>query len=174
MKKVGWIQNLYPNRPKMSATENFFIFYNVLRIYLFQFRDYITFFYRYFGKRKCIFKRKPLFWPSKTISQKEKTTFFFQKTSSSQNRGTHFSKTFVRLSKPIQDWRSQCGDFIIFLYITHILREINIGDSKRAKSATFTPLESLNFDIYEIFHLLKDEIYQMDKIQSPKNDKNGS
>ena len=42
--------------------------------------------------------------------------------------------------------------------ITHILREINFGDSTRAKSAILTHLEVLNFAFYEILHFLKTEI----------------
>ena len=51
-------------------------------------------------------------------------------------------------------------------YITQILREINFGDSTRAISAIFAILETLNFDFYEFFHLLKAEMYQINKIQS--------
>ena len=36
--------------------------------------------------------------------------------------------------------------------ITQILREINLGDSRSAKSAILTHLESLNFDLYECLH----------------------
>ena len=35
--------------------------------------------------------------------------------------------------------------------VTHILREINFGDSKSAKSAILSQLEALNFDFYELF-----------------------
>ena len=34
--------------------------------------------------------------------------------------------------------------------ITHILREINFGDSRSEKSAIFTNLEALNFYFHEI------------------------
>ena len=51
--------------------------------------------------------------------------------------------------------------------ITQILREINIGDFRRAKSAILTRLEALKFDFYEFLHLLKAKIYQINKIQSP-------
>ena len=51
--------------------------------------------------------------------------------------------------------------------ITQILREINFGDSRSAKSAILTHLEALNFDFYGILHFLKAEIYQKDKTQSP-------
>ena len=43
-----------------------------------------------------------------------------------------------------------------------------------AKSAILPLLEARNFDFYEFFHFLKAEIYQMNKIQSLLNGKNGS
>ena len=55
--------------------------------------------------------------------------------------------------------------------ITQILREINFGDSRSAKSAILTNLEVLNFAFYQILHFLKDEINQIDKIQISKNGK---
>ena len=58
--------------------------------------------------------------------------------------------------------------------ITQILREINIGDSRSAKAAILTHSEALNFDLYELLHFLKAEIYQNNIIQSPKNCKNCS
>ena len=57
--------------------------------------------------------------------------------------------------------------------ITQILREINFGDFKSAKSAILTHLEALKFDFNEFLHFLKAEFYQINKIQSPKNGKNG-
>ena len=39
---------------------------------------------------------------------------------------------------------AQCGNLRIFL--TQILREINFGEFKSAKSAVFAILEALNFD----------------------------
>ena len=39
--------------------------------------------------------------------------------------------------------------------ITQTLREINFGESKRAKSAILTHLEDLNFDFGEILHQIK-------------------
>ena len=57
------------------------------------------------------------------------------------------------------------------LSITHILREIKFGDSESAKSAISTLSEALNFDIYEFLHFLKSEIYQIDKVHSPKTEK---
>ena len=47
--------------------------------------------------------------------------------------------------------------------ITQILREINFGDCKSAKSAILTHLEALNFDFYEIVHFLKAQINQKSK-----------
>ena len=59
--------------------------------------------------------------------------------------------------------------------ITKLLREINFGDSKSAKSAIIlTHFEALNFDIYESLHLQKSEIFQSDKIQSLQSGSNGS
>ena len=51
--------------------------------------------------------------------------------------------------------------------ITQILREINFEDSRSAKSAILTHFELLNFDFYELLHILKCEIYQMNK--TPKS-----
>ena len=62
--------------------------------------------------------------------------------------------------------RTQCGNFMIF----QILREINFGDSRSAKSSILTNLEALTF--YEFLHLLQAEIYQIHKIQSLYNGKN--
>ena len=42
--------------------------------------------------------------------------------------------------------------------ITQILREINFGASRSAKSAIFIPLEALNLDFYENLHFFKAEI----------------
>ena len=64
--------------------------------------------------------------------------------------------------------RAQCGNFMIFLNITQILREINFRDPRSAKSAILTHLESLNFDFYEFLHFSKAEIYQINKIMTPK------
>ena len=52
--------------------------------------------------------------------------------------------------------------------VTHILCEINFGDSTSAKSAISTNLETLNFAIYEIMHFLKAEIYPNEKFRAPK------
>ena len=56
--------------------------------------------------------------------------------------------------------------------ITKIIREINFGDSRCAKSAILTHFAALYFAFYEIFaHFSKAEIYQSNKIQSPRNGK---
>ena len=59
-------------------------------------------------------------------------------------------------------------------FITRILCEINFSDSTSAKYAILTHLEALNLDFNEILHFLNYEIYQIDKIQSPKIGKNGN
>ena len=51
--------------------------------------------------------------------------------------------------------------------IAQILREINFGDFRSTKCATFNNLESLDFDYYEFLHFLKAENYQINKIQRP-------
>ena len=72
------------------------------------------------------------------------------------------------------DYMFVIGDSNYFS-ITQILREINFGDSRSAKYAILTQLKVLNFAFYEILHVLKGaEIYQINKIQSHKNGKNGS
>ena len=45
---------------------------------------------------------------------------------------------------------------------------MDFGDSRSAKSAILTHLGAVNFESYEFLHILKAEIYQIDKIQSPK------
>ena len=57
--------------------------------------------------------------------------------------------------------------------ITQLLREISFLASKSAKLAILTHLEALNFDFQEFLHFLNAVIYQIDKIQSPQNGKNG-
>ena len=54
-----------------------------------------------------------------------------------------------------------------------ILREINFWDSRIAE-CHFSTFRGSEFLFYEFLHFLKAEIYQMTKIQSPKNGKNGS
>ena len=58
--------------------------------------------------------------------------------------------------------------------ITQILLEINLGVSRSEKFAFITHLEALNFDLYEILHFLKTEIYQIIEIHRLKNGKNAS
>ena len=50
--------------------------------------------------------------------------------------------------------------------ITEILREINLWESRGAKSAIFTHLEDLNFDFYDFLHFLKAVIDQINLIHS--------
>ena len=50
--------------------------------------------------------------------------------------------------------------------ITQILREINFGDSRSAKSAILPHLQALNFDCLEFLHFLKAKIYQIYKSES--------
>ena len=52
-------------------------------------------------------------------------------------------------------------------FVTQILREIKVGESRDSKFAIFTHLEALNFDLYELYHFLKAAIYQIYKIQCP-------
>jgi len=66
--------------------------------------------------------------------------------------------------------KRECLDFSF----TQFLREINFYDSRSAKSAISTQSEALNFDFYEFLRFLKAEIYQINKIHSPKNVKKGS
>ena len=54
-----------------------------------------------------------------------------------------------------------------------ILREIKNGKSKVSKSAILTNSEALNLDFCEFLHFLKADKYQIIKIHSPKNCKNG-
>ena len=51
--------------------------------------------------------------------------------------------------------------------ITQILREINFGDCRGAKSVILVHSQALNFDFYQILHFLKAELaefYQINKI----------
>ena len=48
--------------------------------------------------------------------------------------------------------------------ITRILREINVWDSRSAKSAILTHLEALNFEIDAFLHFMKVEIYKISQI----------
>ena len=62
---------------------------------------------------------------------------------------------------------------MIFLSVSQILREINFGDCKSAKSALLTHLGALNFDFHVFLQFLKTEMCQINKIQSSKNGKKG-
>ena len=53
-------------------------------------------------------------------------------------------------------------------FVTEILREINFGDSRSAKSVILTHVVALNFDLYEFLHVLN-AVYRIIKIQSSKN-----
>ena len=53
--------------------------------------------------------------------------------------------------------------------IPQILREINFGDSRNAKSAIEAYFEDLNVDFYAFLHFLKYEIHQINQIQTPWN-----
>ena len=48
-----------------------------------------------------------------------------------------------------------------------ILREIEFGDTRSAKSAILIHLETLNLYFYESLHYFKAVIYQINKLQSP-------
>ena len=65
-------------------------------------------------------------------------------------------------------WHLKSANYTVWKFqnfaITQISREMNFGDFTSAKSAILTHLEALNFDIYEIWHFLKAEIYQINKI----------
>ena len=50
--------------------------------------------------------------------------------------------------------------------ITQILREINFGNFRSAKSAILTHLEALTFDVYEFLYSLKAKIFQINITQS--------
>ena len=55
---------------------------------------------------------------------------------------------------------------MIFLSLRFYVKS-NLGFFK-CKIAIFTHLEVLNFYFYEFFHVLQTEIYQINKVQSPK------
>ena len=56
---------------------------------------------------------------------------------------------------------------MIFLSLSRILREINLGNSRCAKSAILTRLETLNVEFYEMLHFVKAEIDQINNRQNP-------
>ena len=80
-------------------------------------------------------------------------------------RETESTKRFARLTllqcKLCTVWK--CHN----LSITQILRENKFGDSRSAKSVILTFLEALNFDFYELLHVLKAEIYQNKEFNIP-------
>ena len=54
------------------------------------------------------------------------------------------------------------------LSITQILREINFGESRSAKSATLTQLKALNFDFYAFLPLLRLKLTKITKFRMAK------
>ena len=68
----------------------------------------------------------------------------FGREASEKNRGNNSAKK-LRGTWKRRLWRGTVWKFHDFP-ITHILYEINFGDSKSAKSAILTHLEALNFD----------------------------
>ena len=52
--------------------------------------------------------------------------------------------------------------------VTLILREIKVGESRASKIAILTNWEALNFTFCDFLHFLNIEVYQINKIQSPK------
>ena len=80
---------------------------------------------------------------------------------------TILPKNWFKISPIIKNFE-HCGNFRIFLSLRFFKSEINFGVSKSAKSAIFTHLEALNFDLYEFLHFLKDESDQINKCQSLK------
>ena len=52
--------------------------------------------------------------------------------------------------------------------ITQILREINFGESRSAKSATLTQLKALNFDFYAFLPLLRLKLTKITKFRMAK------
>ena len=52
--------------------------------------------------------------------------------------------------------------------VTQILREINFGELRSAKSAILTHLEGQNFDFNDFLHFLNSEMGQINKIQPLK------
>ena len=54
--------------------------------------------------------------------------------------------------------------------INQILREIKNGESKVSNPAILANSEALNFEFHDILQFLKNNIYQMNRIQSPLNE----
>ena len=82
---------------------------------------------------------------------------------------TFFSKISVA-SQALNDWWGSRGTVWKFknFSITQILREINFGEFKSAKSAVFAILEALNFCFYYFLRFLNDKIT---KFKAPKMSK---
>ena len=55
--------------------------------------------------------------------------------------------------------------------ITQILREIKFGDSRSPKSAIYTHLEALNFDLYEFLHFGRLKFTKLTQFRASKNGK---
>ena len=58
--------------------------------------------------------------------------------------------------------------------IAQILREVNFGYSRSAKSAILVHSETQNFDFYEILHFLKVENYQIHQNSQPSKWQRGN
>ena len=53
-------------------------------------------------------------------------------------------------------------------FITLIFREVNVEESRSAKSSILTHLEALNCDFYEFVHFNEDDIYKRIILKAPK------
>ena len=81
-------------------------------------------------------------------------------------------------------WKKySCSYYVLTVWKFHdysidqILREINFGDSRSAKTFfldTFKDCTFLFSNFHELLHFLKDETHQNNKIQGPKISNNGS
>ena len=76
----------------------------------------------------------------------------------------HISKKIMDGWQKLLDWVNTEWKFYNFC-ITQILRGINFGDSRCAKSAILRHLEALHSDCYEFLHFVGAEIWQINKIQ---------
>ena len=75
-------------------------------------------------------------------------------------------------------WKGIWGEFCTVWkmqnsYDIQILCEIKFGECRVLKSDNSSELGALNYDIHEFLHILKTEIYPINKLQSPNNWKNG-
>ena len=59
-----------------------------------------------------------------------------------------------------------------YFSITQILRKIDLGDCRSAKSTMWTHSEDLNFGIYEFLHFLRLKLTKSTKFRTPKMAKN--